>query len=52
MQIMKLKSHSADGASFVLECNPKTFEILVDILDNYSNISGLKLNLKNAKFCE
>ena len=44
------KSLFADDASFVLDGSQKSFETLVDILDNISNISGLKLNSKNAKF--
>ena len=46
------KSRFADDASFVLDGSQKSFETLVDILVNYSNISGLNLNSKNAKICE
>ena len=46
------KSLFADDASFILDGSIKSFEALVDVLDNYSYISGLKLNSKNAKFCE
>ena len=45
------KSLFADDASFVLDGSQKSFETLVDILDNFSNISRLKLNSKNVKFC-
>ena len=40
------KSVFADDASFILDCSIKSFEALVDVLDNYSYISGLKLNSK------
>ena len=38
------KSLFADDASFILDGSLKSFETLVDILDNFSYISGLKLN--------
>ena len=44
MRITNLKSLFADDASFILDPSLKSFEILVDILDNLSYISGLKLN--------
>ena len=44
MRITNLKSLFADDASFILDPSLKSFEILVDILDNFSYISGLKLN--------
>ena len=43
------KSLFADDASFVLDGFQKSFETLVTILDNFSNISGLKLNLKKCQ---
>ena len=43
------KSLFADDASFVLDGSQKSFETLVDILDNFSNISGLKLNSKKCQ---
>ena len=33
-----------DDASFILDGSLKSFETLVDILDNFSYISGLKIN--------
>ena len=38
------KSLFADDASFILDGLIKSFEAFVDVLDNYSYISGLKLN--------
>ena len=38
------KSLFADDASFILDGSLKSFETLVDILNNFSYISGLKLN--------
>ena len=38
------KSLFADDPSFILDGSIKLFEALVDVLDNYSCISGLKLN--------
>ena len=43
------KSLFADDVSFILDGSKKSFEALVDILDNYSCISGLKLNLKKCQ---
>ena len=40
----------ADDASFILDGSKKSFETLVTILENFSNISGLKLNTKNVRF--
>ena len=42
----------ADDASFILEGSKRSFETLIDILDNFSFISGLKLNKRNVKFYE
>ena len=39
-----------DDASFILDGSKKSFETLVTILENFSNISGLKLNTKNVRF--
>ena len=36
----------ADDASFILDGTQKSFETLIDVLENFSNISGLKLNPK------
>ena len=38
------KSLFADDASFILDGSLKSFEQLTDALDNFSYISGLKLN--------
>ena len=47
------KSLFAYDASFILDGLLKFFEILVDILDKFSYVSVLKLNLKkSAKSCE
>ena len=43
------KSLFADDASFILDGSIKSFEALVDVLDNYSYISGLKLNSKKCQ---
>ena len=40
------KSLFADDASFILDGSLKSSETLVDILDNLSYISGLKLNFQ------
>ena len=42
----------ADDASFIPDGSKKSFETLTDILENFSFISGLKLNPKNVKFYE
>ena len=43
----------ADDASFILDGSKRSFETLIDILENFSFISGLKLNAKqNVKFYE
>ena len=39
----------ADDASFILDGSKKSFETLVTILENLSNISGLKLNTKKCQ---
>lgn len=39
----------ADDASFILDGSKKSFETLIDIMDNFSNISGLKLNAKKCQ---
>ena len=38
------KSLFADDATFILDGSIKSYEALVGVLDNYSYISGLKLN--------
>ena len=43
------KSLFPDDASFILDCSFKSFQTLIEILDNFSYISGLKLN---AKICQ
>ena len=43
------KSLFADDASFILDGSIKSFEALVDVLDNCSYISGLKLNSKKCQ---
>ena len=40
----------ADDATFILDGTQKSFETLIDVLENFSNISGLKLNPKNARY--
>ena len=40
----------ADDASFILDGSNKSFENFIRILDKFTNISGLKLNAKSAKF--
>ena len=39
----------ADDASFILGGSKKSFEILLTILENFSNISGLNLNTKKCQ---
>ena len=39
----------ADDASFILDGSKKSFETLVTILENFSNISGLQLNTKKCQ---
>ena len=34
----------ANDASFILDGTQKSFESLIDVLENFSNISGLKLS--------
>ena len=46
------KSLFPDDASFILDVSFKSFQTLIEILDNLSYISGLKLNAKNVKSCE
>ena len=43
------KSLFADDASFILDGSFKSFQTLIDILDNFSYISGLKLNAKKCQ---
>ncbi|MCG7875526.1 MAG: reverse transcriptase domain-containing protein [Candidatus Thiodiazotropha endolucinida] len=43
------KSLFADDASFILDGSIKSFETLINILDNFSYISGLKLNSKKCQ---
>ena len=46
------KSLFADDASFILDGSFKSFQTLIETIDNFSYISGLKLNAKNVKSCE
>ena len=39
----------ADDASFILDGTQKSFETLIDVLENFSFISGLKLNPKKCQ---
>ena len=39
----------ADDASFILDGTQKSFETLIDVLENFSFISGLKLNFKKCQ---
>ena len=39
----------ADDASFILDGSQKSFETLIDVLENFSFISGLKLNSKKCQ---
>ena len=43
------KSLFADDATFILNGSSKSFEILINILDTFANISGLKLNAKKCQ---
>ena len=43
------KSLFADDASFILNGSFKSFQTLIDILDNFSYISGLKINAKKCQ---
>ena len=43
------KSLFADDASFILDGSLKSLENLIDVLDNFSYISGLKLNAKKCQ---
>ena len=43
------RSLFADDASFILDGSYKSFETLIYILDNFANISGLKLNAKKCQ---
>ena len=43
------KSLFADDASFILDGSFKSFQTLIDILDNFSYISGLKINAKKCQ---
>lgn len=40
----------ADDACFILDRRNTSFEILMDIMDTFRNISGLKLKTKNVKY--
>ena len=46
------KTLFADDATFLTDGTQKSFETLIDILDNYSLVSGLKLNIKNVIYYE
>ena len=39
----------ADDASFILDGSQKSFETLIDVLENFNFISGLKLNSKKCQ---
>ena len=39
----------ADDAAFIMDGSRKSFDTLVNIMDNFSNISGLKLNAKKCQ---
>ena len=39
----------ADDASFILDGTHKSLETLIDVLENFSNISGLKLNPQKSQ---
>ena len=39
----------ADDASFILDGSQKSFETLIDVLENFSFISGLRLNSKKCQ---
>ena len=43
------KSLFADDASFILDGSLRSFETLINILDNFANISGLKLNARKCQ---
>lgn len=43
------KSLFADDASFILDGSIRSFERLIDVLDNFSYVSGLKLNTKKCQ---
>ena len=43
------KSLFADDASFILDGSFKSFQTLIDILDNFRYISGLKINAKKCQ---
>ena len=40
---------SADDASFIMDGSRKSFDTLIYIMDNFTNISGLKLNAKKCQ---
>ena len=40
----------ADDAAFIMDGSRRSFDTLIYVMDNFSNISGLKLNAKNARF--
>ena len=44
-----MNSCYADDASFILDGSRKSSETLVAILENFCNISGLKLNTKQCQ---
>ena len=43
------RSLFADDASFILDGSLKSFETLIDVLDNFFLISGLKLNARKCQ---
>ena len=43
-------TYCADGASFILNSTQTSFETLIDVLENFSNTSDLKLNSKNVMY--
>ena len=43
------KSLFADDASFILDGSLRSFETLINILDNFAKISGLKLNARKCQ---
>ena len=43
------KSLFANDASFILDGSLRSFETLINVLDNFANISGLKLNARKCQ---
>lgn len=39
----------ADDASFIMDGSRKSFETLIKLMDNFRNVSGLKLNAKKCQ---